>query len=218
VVQIFGSRSDYQTYRGTSTLIDYFRLAQSTVEMAAYWIAYGVETQGLAKAVCDLLRERSSLEVTLAIVNPDSSHLDAMAKHLDMSVDDIRQRIAGSLVKLTTTRNVLEESARSRYHIKIYDSLPVASVIMLDRQEKDGRIQIDIKPYHAAQHDSFAIEVTRGQSMLYSTLTSAWGQLIDDAREVDGIFKRIPAANLSSFKGSDGLWTVPRRSLWLSTR
>ncbi len=82
-MHVFGSHSDYQKYRGTPTLMDYFRLAHTSVEMAAYWISYGVETQGLAEEVCDLLSERPSLSVTLAIIDPDSMHLDALAEHLN---------------------------------------------------------------------------------------------------------------------------------------
>lgn len=188
VLNVFGSRSDYQRYRGTSTLIDYFRLAHSSVEMAAYWISYGVETQGLAEEVCALLSDRPSLSVTLAIIDPDSSHLDALAKHLNKRQEEVRRRIVNSLVSLTTQRAQLSEPVRSRYHIKIYDSLPVASIIMLDRMESNGRIQIDIKPYHSAQHNSFAIEITRAKDPLYRHLSAAWGQLVMDARELDSVF------------------------------
>jgi hypothetical protein len=202
VMQVFGSRSDYQRYRGTSTLMDYFRFAQTTVEMAAYWISYGVETQGLAEEVCGLLVERPSLSVTLAIIHPDSTHLNALAKHLNQPVEEIRNRITNSLVRLTAARVQLPEPARYRYHIKTYDSLPVASVIMLDRAQRNGRIQVDIKPYHAAQHNSFAIEITRAEDPLYEHLSAAWGQLITDARELNSVFVSAEARVNQSDPGS----------------
>lgn len=202
VLYVFGSRSDYQRYRGTSTLIDYFRLAQTTVEMAAYWISYGVETQGLAEEVCRLLEERSSLSVTLAIIDPDSTHLDALAKHLNQPVEEIRNRITNSLVRLTAARMQLPEPARYRYHIKVYNSLPVASVIMLDRVQRNGRMQVDIKPYHAAQHNSFAIEITRAEDPLYEHLSAGWGQLVMDARELNSVFVSVDAKVNQSDLGS----------------
>jgi hypothetical protein len=195
VLQVFGSRSDYQTYRGTATLMDYFRLAHTSVEMAAYWISYGVETQGLAEEVCGLLLERPALSVTLAVVDPCSTHLDALAKHLNRPSEEVRDRIIKSLVKLTTARAQLTEPVRYRYHIKIYSSLPVASVIMLDRTEDNGRIQVDIKPYHAAQHNSFAIELANADSPLYQHLSDAWGQLMLDAKELEGGFSENATVN-----------------------
>lgn len=196
VVNVFGSRSDYQKYRGTSTLIDYFRLAGASVEMVGYWISYGVETQGLAEEVCTLLSDRPQLTVTLAIIDPNSAHLESLAKHLNRSSAEVRERITSSLVKLTSVRTKQDESIRSRYHIKVYDSLPVASVVMLDRTQDNGRVQVDIKPYHAAQHNSFTVEFTKSSSSLYQHLVDAWGELLEDAKELHGTFRpsRIPAS------------------------
>ena len=194
VLHVFGSRSDYQTYRDTSTLIDYFRLAHTSVEMVAYWISYGVETQGLAEEVCSLLSERPALSVTLAIIDPDSAHLEALAKHLDKSPEEVRNRTINSLVRLCIAREELPNPIKYRYQIKVYDSLPVASVIMLDRTERNGRIQVDIKPYHAAQHHSFAIEISRAKDPLDQHLSAAWGQAVIDAREVDSFYVPADAA------------------------
>ncbi len=199
VLYVFGSHSDYQGYRGTTTLIDYFRLAQTSVEMVAHWISYGVESQGFAEEVCGLLSERPALSVSLAIIDPDSTHLDALAKHLNRPPGEVRDRIVKSLVKLTNARVQLPEAVRYRYHIKIYDALPVASVVMLDRTERNGRIQVEIKPYHAAHQNSFAIEVGGIDSPLYRHLGTAWGQLMADARELEGIF--VPAD--ATFNQSD---------------
>ncbi len=58
---------------------------------------------------------------------------------------------------------------------------------MLDRTERNGRIQVEIKPYHAVRHNSFAIEITRGDETLYQHLSTAWGQLIVDAQELDSV-------------------------------
>jgi hypothetical protein len=82
--------------------MDYFRLAQASVGMAAYWISYGVESQGLAEEVCDLLSERPALSITLAIIDPYSAHLDALARHLNKPTEEIRDRIIKSLVQLTS--------------------------------------------------------------------------------------------------------------------
>ncbi len=70
---------------------------------------------------------------------------------------------------------------------------------MLDRTERNGRIQVEIKPYHAAHQNSFAIEVGGADSELYRHLGKAWGQLMVDARELEGIF--VPAD--TTFNQSD---------------
>jgi hypothetical protein len=189
VVNVFGSRSDYQKYRDTPTLIDYFSLAHVSVEMVGYWISYGVESQGLAEEVCALLSARPQLTVSLAVIDPSSTHLESLAKHLNRSSAEVRERITNSLVRLTSARARQDESVRSRYRIKVYDSLPVASVVMLDRGQRNGRVQVDIKPYHAAQHNSFTIEFTKANSSLYQHLTDAWGELLEDAKELNDTFK-----------------------------
>jgi hypothetical protein len=71
---------------------------------------------------------------------------------------------------------------------------------MLDRTESNGRMQIDIKPYHAAQHNSFGIELTNARSLLYRHLSDAWGELILNARELEGVF----ASTDARVKQSDG--------------
>ncbi len=79
----------------------------------------------------------------------------------------------------------LSPDEKKRFRIKVYDAIPIASVIMLDSEEKNGRTQIDIKPYKAPRQNSFTFELSGRGHSLYDVCTSAWTKLLDEAEDFD---------------------------------
>lgn len=188
---VFSSRSDYQKFRGTPTQADYFRLAKRRVEMVGQSFQYGQHSQGVSRELSGLLRANPELEITLATLDPNSglvgplaTYWDGLAGSANSAAARLRSAIVETLESFQIAKDAMPPSLQARFTIKIYSVLPVASVIMLDRNDESGRTQIDIKPFGSPRHHSFAIEVLYG-SALYDVTTAAWGKVIDAATTYD---------------------------------
>ena len=183
MTNFYPSRADYALYRGAATLTDYVRTASSTVRIAAYWMADGVEMEGIAERLAEMVRPPKKLEITIAIVDPTAPILPYMAQYLDIELPELRSRIQWSLFRLHQARSHLSDQDRPRFQIRVYRSLPVASVVMLDPESVHGRIQIDIKPYKTPRHSSFSFELAQRGHPLYELCKDSWFALIQDAEQ-----------------------------------
>ncbi|MEU7873496.1 hypothetical protein [Dactylosporangium sp. NPDC049140] len=198
----FASRSDYQRFRVTPTTATYFRLAKRRIEMVAHSLAYGQLSQGIAGELASILEENPSLEIVLSTLSPRSAHVRPLAQYLkgapsgdESHGDELERRLRSDLIETLTAlhaaREAMPSAARFRFTIKVYDTLPVASVIMLDRGSSTGRTQVDLKLFGSPLHKSISFEIGNG-SALYNAATTAWGTLLDGAEIFD------PARHLAS--------------------
>lgn len=183
VRNIYTSRSDYQKYRGQADLYDYLATARSSIHILAHWLAHGVGLEGVPQKLARLIVDRPNFSVTIAIVNPDGPLLSALGAFLAMSPEEARSRARHSRDELLAARNSLNQAQRERFTIKLYDSLPVSSTIMLDVATSDGRIQVDYKTYQAPRQSSFGLEIQRNDTGLYDRFSEATLKQIADASE-----------------------------------
>ncbi len=185
MTNFYSCRADYALYRGAATLTDYVRSASSSIRIAAYWMADGVEMEGIAEHLAEMVRPPKKLEITVATIDPTAPLLSDMAQYLGLELAQLRSRIQWSLFHLDQARSHLSDQHRSRFQIKVYRSLPVASVVMIDPEGPQGRIQIDIKPYRAPRHSSFSFELAQRGHPLYELCKDSWLALIQNAEEFD---------------------------------
>lgn len=72
--------------------------------------------------------------------------------------------------------------------IRVHNTLPFGSAILIDHREDHGRIQIETKPYKAVLNESFAFEVAPfGTSGLYRTLVNGYESLLKDGSAIEEI-------------------------------
>jgi hypothetical protein len=159
VSNMYASREDYVRHRGAPRLTDYLATATTTVQVCGHWLASGSESENVARCLADLVDERRDLYVTVAIMSPDGASLDAAADYFGLTSDDLTHRLTTNLNALLNEWGKLSSAARERYSIRTYDTLPLASVVMLDADTDRGRIQLDFKPYRAPRADSLGIEL-----------------------------------------------------------
>lgn len=191
----FASRADYVRYRGD--LIDYLSLAKTSVRVAGYWFAHGTEMAGLADAIADLVRPPKNLQITIAVIDPNACYLDELARYLDMEPDEVRSRVQMSLKRLWAARGLLSKPEQERFALKVYDTIPIASVIMVDPEEPDGRLQIDLKPYKVPRSQSFAFELSGPNGDLYVRCRNSWMRLLDESPKFDPAV-HLPALDSNS--------------------
>lgn len=182
----YASRDDYAKYRNAPRLIDYLKFAEKSIKVAAYWMAHGTEMEGVADNLIKLVKPPKNIDITIGIINPTSSYIAELALYLGCEPQEIVDRIESSLTKLYKAKEEqLSPDEKKRFRIKVYDAIPIASVIMLDSEEKNGRTQIDIKPYKAPRQNSFTFELSGRGHSLYDVCTSAWTKLLDEAEDFD---------------------------------
>ncbi len=185
VSNFYASRVDYVKYRDAPTLPAFLSLARKSVRIAAYWMAQGIEMQGVASAVANLIRPPKNLSVTIAIIDPTAAYVSGFAQYLGIREDELVMRAQSALYQLWKARDGLSQAERDRFQLKVYTAVPVASVIMLDPEEDGGRLQIDVKPYKAPRESSFALELSGSGHPLYETCRDSWLSLLDDAAPFD---------------------------------
>ena len=184
VSNFYASRAEYQSHRGAPGLTDYLATAHTSIKAATYWMAHGNEAEGAARVIADLVQQKN-LEVDIAVIDPQSPHIAQLSEYLDIELEELRLRIRSSIARLLEARERLSPEAKTRLRIRSYQNLPIASVIMLDTDTDEGRVQLDIKPYRTPRDRSFGIELTGPDGPLYQTVRDAWTQLVESAPEVD---------------------------------
>jgi hypothetical protein len=196
VTNIYTSRTDYAKYRGHTELFDYLASARSSVHVLAHWLAHGVGIEGIGPKLADLVSERPDFVVTLCVVNPKGEMVGGLAEFLGMTRNEVSSRARSSLDELWRAKQRMPAEQQHRFVIKAYDSLPVASTIMLDVHQEDGKIQLDYKSFRTPRQNSFGIEIQRNGSGLYERYAAACLAQIDEA---DAFAGQTPGN-----EGSDG--------------
>lgn len=179
----YASRSDFVRYREAPKLTDFLSSAEESIDIAAYWMAHGNEAEGIAEHIAKLVQPPKKIRATVAIIDPKSVYIEELACYLDMKPSELKSRIESSLNNLYEAKRKLSAEDQKRFKIKIYHTIPIASVIMIDEGSKDGRIQLDFKPYKVPRDYSFAFQFSGRGNYLYDLCRNAWKRLIDDANE-----------------------------------
>ena len=83
---------------------------------------------------------------------------------------------------------IIYTSAKNRLELRVHNTIPFGSAIIVDHKESYGRIQIETKPYKAVLNDSFAFEIApHGTSGFYQTLINGYEALIKDGNAIEDI-------------------------------
>jgi len=112
-------------------------------------------------------------------MSPDNPCVSGLADFLNMDTDEAQRRIRKSLQRLQEAKDKLATEERQRFTIKTYKSLPVASVIILDANAPECRLQFEIKPYRRPRQYSFGFELSDRDAYLYRLLSRSWLELIE---------------------------------------
>jgi hypothetical protein len=185
VSNLYASRVDYVKFRTASTLPGYLSLAKKTIKIAGIWMAEGVETEGVADTLMELVRPPNDVDITIALVNPKGKVIEPLALYMDLKPSELRTRITNSLMRLYDSKDSLGPREKGKFKIKVYDTLPVMSVILIDSETEKGIAQIDVKPYKTPRRLSFGLELKGQGKPLYDLIVKAYERLIEESEEFD---------------------------------
>jgi hypothetical protein len=181
LTNFYASRDQFQKYRRAARLVDYLGTANESIVIVGHWMAQGVEMEGVAQSIAGMVQPPRGLRVTLALIDPTGPAIPDIASYWDLSDSELRLRIQSALAKLWSERSKLSSNELARYELKVYRTVPVASVIILDNK----RLQIDVKPYKVARQSSFAFEFTGPGHPLFDLCRTAFTRMASDAVPFD---------------------------------
>lgn len=80
---------------------------------------------------------------------------------------------------------------QKRFILKVHNTLPFGSAIILDGDLESGTIQIETKPYKVGIRKSFAFEICNNNRSFYNTLKTSYYSLITDGLSQDDLFSKL---------------------------
>ncbi len=188
---ISGFFSDREHYKlrgdGLRSIASYINLATINLTLVSVSFVTGRDYEGTLNLLRNKLEERTDFELTISLLNPDKLFLlDALAANFGKNRNDLRSEIRNGIIELTAFRNSLSPGARSRCHVRLHNSIPFASAIIMDTGSESAKIQLETKSYKAPYNKSFAIEVmpTEDRNGFYYTLLNSYRTLLSDGQPV----------------------------------
>lgn len=179
----YENRDDYARYRKQASLLEYMSQASESLHVASYWMAHGIEMENVAERLAELVVKKPGLTVTIAVIDYKAPYIDRLADYLNIDRETLAARAQWSLNRLSLARDNLTGEAANRFTVRIYTSVPTASFILIDAHTKEGRVQMDFKPYKTPRASSITFEFrNRGRKgSLYDILTRSTLQLLSES-------------------------------------
>lgn len=178
----YPSRDYYAKYRDVANIDQYVSTATRSVVMVSINLMTGIPIAGVCGALITKLTTNPKFTAVVSLLNPELPHLMAsLAPVLSQTPAELAHSIRQSLNKLNDAKIQLRPKDCSRFSIRVHDTIPMGSAILLDHKEPFGRIQIESKVYKAPPRMSFAFEVVRtGNGGFYETLAKGYDDLVAD--------------------------------------
>ena len=184
----YPSRDYYSRFRPDAATIDRYI---STAEISAILVSINLMTGIPFHDICAAMERKLSaagatFSATISLLDPRRREvMHVIAPVLSMEPDDLARSIRRSLTDLQRFKGGLSEEIRARFDVRVHPALPFGSAILLDHKERNGRIQIETKPYKVGFQKSFAFEVMRKeQDGLYEVLAASYDALLEDGQSV----------------------------------
>lgn len=185
----YSSRDDYAKYRTDAATIDrYINSATRSLKMVSISLMTGIQFDEIVTILKNRLMSQNDFKVTISLLNPFQDELYfALSPFFDCDPESLKDKTKESLNILLVLKKSLPENAQARFSIKVHNSIPFGSAIMIDEDTIGGKIQIEVKPYKVGWRKSFAYEIINDNGLFFETLRSSFNKLIDDGLQYDDI-------------------------------
>jgi hypothetical protein len=170
------SRSDY-----SQTLTEFLKTADHTLIMISVSLKQANDSAHITKFIERRINGNGNFRVTISVLSPTCSVVEAAARALDMDAEILRGEIKSFLKALLEVNRRLDEVSRARLSIRVHELLPLGSAILLDATPNNGVIQVETKLHGSPRTESFGYLV-KGPGEFYMRNHRAWMQFLDDSR------------------------------------
>lgn len=178
----YSSRDDYSKYREDASSIDkYINKAKESICMVSITLATGIPVDDICRVFVEKLKQNTNFRIVISLLNPYNDELYKTIMPLfKQSEKTLQQNTISALKTLVDFRKSLKTDEQERFIIKVHQTLPFGSAIILDGNAENGTIQIETKPYDVGMRKSFAFEIQNNGGIFYETLKQSYFRLIDD--------------------------------------
>lgn len=178
----YASREDYSKYRTDASSIDrYIDRATESIHMISITLATGISVDDICKVFEIKLKQNRDFRVVISLLNPYNKELYKTIMPLFKQPEKtLQENTISALKTLVDFKNRLKEDEQRRFVIKVHQTLPFGSAIIIDGDTESGTIQIETKPYDVGMRKSFAFEIQNNNGIFYETLKQSYYKLIDD--------------------------------------
>ena len=186
----YPSRKFYVYRQGAESIDSYVDGARKSLIMVSINLMTGLPFTNLCKVLERKLEDKSKeFSAVISLLNPLKADLIfSISPVLNRTKDQLFSSIKETIDALVEFRNRLSTSAKNRLKLRVHNTIPFGSAIIVDHKEPYGRIQIETKPYKAVLNDSFAFEIApHGTSGFYETLINGYKTLINDGTAIEEI-------------------------------
>lgn len=183
----YSTRDDYGKYRTEASSIDkYINTAKEKVILVSISLSTGIQFDDVCSVISKRIKEQPNFQITISLLNPLQ---EMLYKSLDgvfnVKYQELKSQTMSTLIKLQSLKKTFNEEEQKRFVIKVHNSIPFASAILLDDDLETGRIQLETKPYKVGLRKSFAMEFKNNGKEFYRNIQISYQNLIDSAIEID---------------------------------
>ena len=155
--------------------------AKESICMVSITLATGIPVDDICRVLKRKLEANNNFKIVISLLNPyDHELYKAIMPLFKQSEKTLQENTISALKTLVDFRGFLKKDAQERFTIKVHQTLPFGSAIILDGDTENGTIQIETKPYDVGMRKSFAFEIQNNNSDFYDTLKQSYYKLIED--------------------------------------
>lgn len=179
----FPSREHYNLRGNANSIHSYVDNAQEKLIMISISLVKGINFDDLRKVLERKLENSSKyFDATISFLNPDKEYLmESLCSVFEKEKTDIIKDIKNGIALMQNFKSKLSYSAQKKLTLKVHNSIPFGSAIIMDYDKPFGRIQIETKAYKVPMGKSFAFEVIPYKKNGYfDTLIEGYLSLIND--------------------------------------
>ncbi len=178
----YATRDDYAKYRIDASSIDkYIARAKESIIMVSISLTTGLAFDDICKVIAQKLKSKEDFKVTISLLNPFMDELYVtIAPLFELEASALQRRTKDSLKALYDFKSKLRKDEKDRFILKVHNTVPFGSAILLDDNLESGTIQIETKPYNVGMRKSFAFEITNNNEEFYKTIKTSYHSLIRD--------------------------------------
>lgn len=189
----YSSRDDYAKHRINAASIDkYIDRAQKSITIVSITLTTGLSFDDICKVIENKIKKIKDFKVTISLLNPFLDNLYFTISPLfGQQAETLQKNTKDALVSLRDFRAQLSDEEQKRFILKVHNTLPFGSAIILDGDLESGTIQIETKPYKVGIRKSFAFEICNNNRSFYNTLKTSYYSLITDGLSQDDLFSKL---------------------------
>lgn len=183
----FPTRDYYNIRKDSNSIDSYINTAKNSLIMVSVSLVKGINFDNLRIVLQKKLESlENNFNVIISLLNPHKEFLmESIASIYEKCNEEIKNEILDGIKKLIEFKSTLSKSAQSRFDIRLHNSIPFGSAIIIDKYENYGKIQIETKPYKAPYGKSFAFEVVPiKKDGFYYNLINGYLSLINDGESI----------------------------------